>query len=339
MTAHKYGINEKKKANVSALTDSVEKLQFHLAQQQSVVDSLTQKSLEFSSSLAMAERKRELASSQSDLAIEVVSCIKTIKRKSNLVKKQTDKSDAKINKTVSQMTQLVRQVIFAVEIVNKLVALIQKKKSSGAIISAELSSVMANAATDANTAVATTLVALRSCHVAMATGEECSQLTEQGVHQGIDLYAFITGETKILTRYKKMCEAVKRVEALEQGIEENMPHIQQGEQSTGDGTPAAAMDVAELVDEEDARNQLIAELDADIASFDTNPTEESHSSLLSLITHANHTAKHNYNLALSANNRVTRELEEAKSKLAKTSVNLASLEAGLSAANAAAAIA
>ena len=338
MTAHKYGINEKKKANVSALTDSVEKLQFHLAQQQSVVDSLTQKSLEFSSSLAMAERKRELASSQSDLAIEVVSCIKTIKRKSNLVKKQTDKSDAKINKTVSQMTQLVRQVIFAVEIVNKLVALIQKKKSSGAIISAELSSVMANAATDANTAVATTLVALRSCHVAMATGEECSQLTEQGVHQGIDLYAFITGETKILTRYKKMCEAVKRVEALEQGIEENLPHIQQGEQSTGEGAPAA-MDVAELVDEEDARNQLIAELDADIASFDTNPTEESHSSLLSLITHANHTAKHNYNLALSANNRVTRELEEAKSKLAKTSVNLASLEAGLSAANAAAAIA
>ncbi len=338
MTAHKYGINEKKKANVSALTDSVEKLQFHLAQQQSVVDSLTQKSLEFSSSLAMAERKRELASSQSDLAIEVVSCIKTIKRKSNLVKKQTDKSDAKINKTVSQMTQLVRQVIFAVEIVNKLVALIQKKKSSGAIISAELSSVMANAATDANTAVATTLVALRSCHVAMATGEECSQLTEQGVHQGIDLYAFITGETKILTRYKKMCEAVKRVEALEQGIEENMPHIQQEGQLTGEGAPAA-MDVAELVDEEDARNQLIAELDADIASFDTNPTEESHSSLLSLITHANHTAKHNYNLALSANNRVTRELEEAKSKLAKTSVNLASLEAGLSAANAAAAIA
>ncbi len=337
MTTHKYGINEKKKANVSALSDSVEKLHFHLAQQQSVVDSLTQKSLEFSSSLAMAERKRELASSQSDLAIEVVSCIKTIKRKSNLVKKQTDKSDSKINKTVSQMTQLVRQVIFAVEIVNKLVALIQKKKSSGAIISAELSNVMVSAATDANTAVATTLVALRSCHVAMATGEECSQLTEQEVHQGIDLYAFITGEIKILSRYKKMCEAVKRVEALEQGMADSAPHLQQDGQASD--TPPAAMDVAELVDEEDTRNQLIAELDADIASFDTNPTEESHTSLLSLITHANHTAKHNYHLALSANNRVTRELEEAKSKLAKTSVNLASLEAGLSAANAAAAIA
>ncbi len=336
MSAHKYGINEKKKANVSALTDSVEKLQFCMAQQQSVVDALTQKSIEFTASLAMAERKRDLASVQSDLAIEAVSCIKTIKRKTNLVKKQTNKSDAKINQTVTQMTELVKQVIFSVEIVNKLVALIQKKKSSGAIISSELSSVMSNAASNANIAVSSTLLALRSCHAAMATGEECSQLTEQEVHESIDLYALITGETKILSRYQKMCEAVKKVEAIERAMEESVPKVSQSSQNTD--VISTVMNVDQLVEEENSRNQLIAELDANVASFETNPESETGNSLLSLITHANHAAKYNYTLALASNNRVTRELEEAKSKLAKTSVNLASLAAGLSAANAATAI-
>ena len=328
MHTAKYGINEKKKANVSALTDKVTKLQFRLAQQQSVVESLTQKSAEFTGSLVLAEKKRELASSQLELAVDVVSRIKNIKRKTNLVNKQTDKSGKKIVQTVSQMTTLVKQVIFTVEIVNKLVALVQKKKNAGAIISSELSDVMANASTNANNAVAATLLALRSCHVAMATSEECSQLSEQEVRESIDLYALITGDSSMVHRYKAMRKATNKVNAMKTAMED----------AAQQNADAAYANVEELLAEENNQKQLAAELDADIASFDSHESNPQPTSLLTLITQADHAAKYNYNLALSANNRVTRELEEAKSKMAKTSVELASLEAGLSAANAAAAI-
>lgn len=310
----KYAINQRKKSDLAALTDEVAVLEFQQQQQQSVVDELELKVSEFSLLLNEAEAKREQAAVRSDMVISAVSHVRAIMHKASMVKKQTAKSDSVIGKTLNEMKKLVQQVIFSADLVNRLVLMIQKKKSSGALISSELSRVMEGAANDADTAVNATLKALTSCHNAVAASEDSSRLTHQEMHQSIELYAMISGDKNIL---QEIQELQRRIEEKEHKEHKNF-------------------DINDIAEQEKAIIALMNKVEVSIRSF-AQPDPDNHS-LLGLVSQAEQDSKQQYELALAASSCANRELEEAKAKQAHTSLNLESLEAGLSAANAAAAL-
>jgi hypothetical protein len=314
MTEKKYDINERKKADLASLIDNVEALEFQQQQQQAVVEELELKTKEFSEQLKEADGKREQAAIRSDRVIDAASHVRSIMHKASMVKKQTSRSDAVTSKTLTEMKKLVQQVIFAADLVNRLVLMIQKKKSSGALISSELSRVLESASTDADTAVTATLKALTSCHTAVAASEDGARLTHQELQQSIELYAMISGDKNILNE----------VQALQQCIEEKEHALHQG------------TDISDLAEQEKVIMALMNKIEISIRSFDrTDPDDHS---LLGLASQADQYTKQEYELALTASSYANRELEEAKAKLAQTSLNLESLEAGLSAASAAAAL-
>ncbi|WP_420590828.1 hypothetical protein [Bacterioplanoides sp.] len=312
MTAKKYGINERKKADISALTDDVEVLEYQLRQQQAVVDELSEKATEFSAQLADAEKKRDQAARRSDMVIEAASNVRSIMHKASMVQKQTGKSGAGASKTLVQMKTLVQQVIFSADLVGRLVVMVQKKKSAGALISSELIRVLDGAAKDADGAVSSTLKALTSCYNAVAETEDSTRLTHQELHQSIELYTMISGDKNILEESKKLQQQISAKE--------------HNEHSSSDG----------IADQEKAIRGLMNKVETSIRSF--GQAEPDNQSLLGLVSQASRHANRQYDLAQAASGRASRELEEAKTKLARTSVNLESLQAGLSAADAAAAL-
>ncbi len=333
-----YRVTEKKKAEIDSLTTKVQDTEYLVAQLQSVVSSLSEKSSEFTTFLADAEAGKETALNNFNLVKSVVNTIRNLTRATNRVNTQTSSADRKIKKTAKKMSQLISQLIFSAEIVDKLAQLIDKKKASNPLISDELVKVITTATADANNAVATTLTALQSCYATSSSAQESTQITSLEFSQSISLYSLITGDNKSKDNINDLKKAEKDITAAEVKVDLARKMI------TRAGTDTEKLAAAEIVLEKaeaelkDALIQLEEakqSIDRDINQFSGN-TQPGSKSLLALLTEAYKKAKQKYDTSLKANNGVTKELEEANAKLASATIRLNSLKAGLAAATAAA---
>jgi hypothetical protein len=136
---------------------------------------------------------------------------------------------------------LIEQLIFSVEIVDKLALMINKKKASRTIISNELVAIITAASADANNAVATTLTALNSCYAAMASGSEANKITILECIQGFELYGLISGDQDSI---KNITAAVSKIKKAQQDAAayQNVPAATS--QSTSDSLSAALANLA-----------------------------------------------------------------------------------------------
>ena len=215
ITYPKYGVTEQKKAELDALAIQVQNAQYEVSQLQSVVNSLTLKSADFTAFLAAAEADKSTALTNFDLMDAVVANVQDLVSRANTVKIQTSEGNEKLKKTASNLSELVNELIFSVEMIDKLTQLVDKKKALNPLISNDLIQVLTTASADANTAIAATLTALQSVYTAMSTSQGVVELTELEWLQTHALYKLMTGELLPKLPTQKTTIAQKHVSRIE----------------------------------------------------------------------------------------------------------------------------
>lgn len=237
---NKYAINEKKQAELDALTAQVSQATYQVEQLQAIVNSLTQKNTDFAVDLASATADRDTALSNLNLLNQVINSIKKMIRTSTLTLDQTSKADNKISQTASQLALLTNQLIFSVEMIDKLALMINKKKASRSTLSDQLVTIINNSSADANNAVAVTLTALNSCYVAMASSSKAEKITLLECKQSIELYGLLTGDEAGKKELLKKFEDVEK--AQQQSVNsDDLTTVTQPEITSASQNPSASI--------------------------------------------------------------------------------------------------
>ncbi len=201
MTKQKYAITEKKQAELNALATQITDTTNLVSQLESMVDSLSQKSANFAGQLATALVDKDTALTNYDLLKNIVNSVKNLVSNAEIVSDQTQKSKDSLQIVSGHVSDLIGELIFSAEMINKLQVLVNNRKVLVPLISDQLIDILTTACADANNAVALTLTALQSCYAAQASGKEANEITILEYSQSQALYEHLTG--KDLSLYKE----------------------------------------------------------------------------------------------------------------------------------------
>lgn len=212
MPISKYGITERKKSNLDALQIEVLDAQYVVEQESSIVSSLTAKSVKFEGFLAVAEVNKEKALSNRNLVDTVVANSHTLKSNSEIAFGEMEHANEQMKEVAKNTKLLIDKLIFSAELINKLSNTVIRKKAQNPLISDELVSMVGTAGTDANNAVALTLVALKSTFASQDSNIESQAAAELEYKQSKELYTLLTGvdsEEKVSAEKLTMVKKVK----------------------------------------------------------------------------------------------------------------------------------
>jgi len=217
----KFAINDKKQAELDSLSAQITRTEYKVAQLQAIVTSLTAKQSSFETALSTADTHRSSALNNLNMVKEVVASIKEMVRKADMVASQTDTANTQIDMTVEHISILIKQLIYSVEVIDKLAQLINKKQASKVLISSELVSAVNAASSDANSAIALTLTALNSCNTAMVSGGEADSITILEQTQSLHLFGLVTGNTAVIKNQVESVVALQQAKMSQQVAKEN----------------------------------------------------------------------------------------------------------------------
>lgn len=187
------GITESKIAELDALTIQVLDAQHDVDQNQAIVTSLTEKLNNFRVYVAIADTKRTQALNNKNLLDKLVRCALNLRDNSEVTFNEAVKADNKIKELAIQIGDVMNKLIYSAEVINKLANSVIRKKALNPLISDELINVLTAAGTNANNAVALTLVALQSTYASQATTIESEQALALEFIQSMSLYQTLTG--------------------------------------------------------------------------------------------------------------------------------------------------
>ena len=192
-TKKKYGVTERKKAELDMLTNQVLDAQHDVEQFQAMVTSLTEKSEKFLGFLSAAENRKAKALSNKNFLEEVIQNVRTLKNNSNVAFDEMVLADEKMKTVAAGIKDVIDKLIYTAEIINKLSTIIIKKKEKNPLISDELIDMVNTISDDANNAVALMLVALNSTYAAEAVCVESETASALEYRQAIQLYEVMRG--------------------------------------------------------------------------------------------------------------------------------------------------
>jgi len=219
----RYGITEKKKAELDALTIKVTDAQYEVNQFQAIVISLTSKVSNFQGYLALADAARTETLNNKNLAKQLIQSAGELRGDSKIAFDEMEAANTKTKQLSAGIKQVIDELIYTAEMLNRLATVVTRKKALNPLISDELVSLIATAGADANSAVALTLVALKSTFAAEASNIESVGAIGLAHTQAKDLYETMTEElnkvkplktlfdhayTRAKDNYKRMEEAL-----------------------------------------------------------------------------------------------------------------------------------
>jgi ribosome-associated translation inhibitor RaiA len=172
ISIRKYGVTEKKKAEIDELIIKVRNAEDEVEEYQAVVSSISDKLQKFQAELAIANANKEQGLANKKLMESIVMNVKDLMGDSATVQNLMMTSEDKIKKASSQMSSLINELIYSADLINKLSDLIIRKKQINPLVSDELVTMVTKAGTDANNAVSLTLTALQSIFTSQATNVE-----------------------------------------------------------------------------------------------------------------------------------------------------------------------
>lgn len=207
----KYGVTEKKKSELDALSKQVLDAQGEVDQLQAITDSLSEKSTKLQQELTTADSNKATALSNKDLVDEVINNAEDLKNNSKITFDEVVRADVKIKTVAREIKNVINKLIYSAEVINKLSSLVIRKKALNPLISDELITMVTAAGTDANNAVALTLVALESVFASQATTLESEAALSLEYLQAIKLYEFLTGEDSDKINNEIPIESIKRL--------------------------------------------------------------------------------------------------------------------------------
>lgn len=193
----KYGITEKKKAELDLLKNQVIDATAIVQQQQTIVNSLNEKATKYQGYLLVSESNRSHALSNKNLIDQVIQNAYDLALNSKNAFVQTVSASQDSKKVTENISNLINKLIYSVEIINKLSNLVIRKKALNPLISDDLITRINTAGTDANNAVALTLVALKSTLASEASVLESEAAITLESKQATKLYLTLTDEKSL----------------------------------------------------------------------------------------------------------------------------------------------
>lgn len=200
---NRYGVTEKKKAELDALTTDVLNAQQDVAQYQAIVGSLSQKLSNFQALLVIADANRTQALTNHQLADQLAQNALDLNNNCAIAFNEMVIADGRTKTLATNMKKVMDELIYSAEVINKLSNIVIRKKAQNPLISDLLVSMIGTAGTDANNAVALALVALQSTFASQAANMESEAASALQYTQSMALYELMTGkssltETKLL---------------------------------------------------------------------------------------------------------------------------------------------
>ena len=143
--------------------------------------------------------------------------ITELKRYSSIVNDQSGNANDAICQTSETVATLINQLIFSVDVIEKLTGFVNRQKAVNKVIPDELVTVLNTATTDANSAVALTLTALQSCYASVSSADEAKSVSDLELSQAIDLENLLMGEGVTEAQQEKQ---FARIDAALQNVED-----------------------------------------------------------------------------------------------------------------------
>ncbi|TPG40827.1 hypothetical protein [Flavobacterium pectinovorum] len=197
--AKRYGITEAKKAELDWLKNQVVDSAAIVQQQQIIVSSLNEKATKYQGYLLVSESNRTHALGNKNLIDQIIQNAYDLSSNSENAFSSTVSSTLVATKVATNVSDLINKLIYSVEIINKLANLVIRKKALNPLISDDLITRINTAGTDANNAVALTLIALKSTLAAEASILESEGAITLESKQALNLYLTLTNEKSIHT--------------------------------------------------------------------------------------------------------------------------------------------
>lgn len=297
-------MNRKFKASSIEKKFELEKLKSQVARAQSKIKKLQAKvgklTLKLDDSTLVANNANANKASATDNFIfveQVIGGIEETVKKVDRVIESTQSANSGINYTAGEISKLINNLVYSVELIDALALAINKQKAANELIPDDLVTAITTASGDANEAVALCLTAMQSCNLAMTTSKQADGITSLEYQQSLMLYGLITGKEV------KVCEYIN-------SLDQNDKTYQNGELNQHYGY----QDYDEL--------------------FNQSPKEDNNS-LYALLKKAQEQTAAQADQASKAKQQVEKALLAAKGELDREIVELDALEAGLAAATAA----
>jgi hypothetical protein len=190
----RYGITEKKKSEIDLLTSQVIDAEAVVQQQLTVVSAINQKSIKYQGYLLDAQNYRIQSLSNKNLIDQVVQNTVDLNENSEIAFTKMTVANENTEVVAKKMTELINKLIYSVEIINKLSNLVIRKKSLNPLISDDLITKINSAGTDANNAIALTLIALKSIFTAQTSCLESEAATALEQKLALNLHLTLTGK-------------------------------------------------------------------------------------------------------------------------------------------------
>lgn len=254
VSGKRFGITEKKKAEIDALVIKVADAQYEVNQYQAIVTSLTGKVANFQGYLALADSTRTETLNNKNLAKQLVQNAQELQSDSKVAFAEMDAANAKTGSVSAGIKNVIDQLIFTAEMLNKLSVVVTRKKSLNPLISDELVSMIATAGADANSAVALTLVALKSTFVAEASNIESVGAIGLAYNQAQSLYTTLT------------TELVNEEEPLKQLFDEAYTHAKANYKRLEDALAIATNQLSEATADVNAAQATLRSYQAGLAA-------------------------------------------------------------------------
>ncbi|MEE1944501.1 hypothetical protein VRU48_05235 [Pedobacter sp. KR3-3] len=192
----KYGINERSKAELDALSNQVNDAEHDVEQLQAVVNSLNDKSIHFQGFLNNASSSKAQTLSNKTLLDQILQNALSLKENSKIALDEIAEADQKTIALSAEIKLVIDKLIYSATVIDKLRGMVLRAKSLIPYINDDVLQLLADAGTDANNAVGLALVALKSTLAAETANAEAEAASSLEYLQAVSLYEVLTIDQK-----------------------------------------------------------------------------------------------------------------------------------------------
>lgn len=164
-------VTEKKKAEIDRLILAVANAQTIVDEKQVLVDSFRAKSQRFADFLTAAGNSLSQAEINQSEALSLIQQASVLVQNATTATREMASANKTTNQQAQKLAKLIEQLILSAEVVSKLQTVIVRKKAKNPLISDELISLLAQAGTEGNNAIALCMVALESTFASQASSD------------------------------------------------------------------------------------------------------------------------------------------------------------------------
>ncbi|MES1181289.1 MAG: hypothetical protein ABUL44_00695 [Flavobacterium sp.] len=193
MSVTKYGITEKKAAELAALSIEVDQARHQVEQLQAIVSSQNERSASFKVMQSAAEADCNIALNNKGAAEKLVQNVFDLHNELQVWLEEMNLANAKTETLSEQVNVCINKLIYAATLFNKLANMIVRKKELNPLIPGELISLLNEVGKDADNAVALTMVAFKVSLAAQVVNLQSQFEFSFAYNLSSDLYNAICG--------------------------------------------------------------------------------------------------------------------------------------------------